>query len=245
MYVRIALLIITVVFLMASEPTIVAAPATVITGEQRSSAPLSPPRPSQLAQASTPTAAPAPPAVQTPSLPSGNASQADPQATTGPVINTIDSIRTVQSHVEIQLTSSRAFPVRNEIAVLKIGREEVTLSRYPEDGSTNTLIFTLTAAEFDHLQSGDEVTVQYGRYDAVDRWYYGKLDKARWIPLRRRRSAIDRSLNSLASPPQNVVRVLRVEDAAFILAPFAVPVDNDPHQVVRAVLQPPVRSLLD
>jgi hypothetical protein len=100
-------------------------------------------------------------------------------------VNIIKSIKYVDSSdaledkagVEIELISTRAFPVRNELAVLRVGDGEFTLSRYPEDGHTNTLIFTLTTKEFARLANGDPVTVQYGRGLSGGGWDFGPLDK--------------------------------------------------------------------
>jgi hypothetical protein len=91
--------------------------------------------------------------------------------------NTVDSIKTVQSKVEIQVSSTKEFPVRDQLVVLQIGSKQFTLSRYPADGRLNTLIFTLAAEEFDQLNNGDDIIVQYGREESTERWRFGKLDK--------------------------------------------------------------------
>jgi hypothetical protein len=79
--------------------------------------------------------------------------------------------------VEIEVRSDRAFPVRDEITVLRIGAREFVLSRYPESGDTHTLIFTLSVDEFAATTAGDAVVVQYGRGEQPDRWDLGRLDK--------------------------------------------------------------------
>ncbi len=99
--------------------------------------------------------------------------------------NTI-SVRTVasasalgnQPAVEIQITSDTPFPVRNELAILRIGSQAIAMSRYPDTGDTHTLIFTLTPEQFALANSGDEVWVQYGMEEAPVRWNFGPLDKA-------------------------------------------------------------------
>jgi hypothetical protein len=123
-------------------------------------------------------------------LASGDAGQVDPP---GPLVesqeitegNTI-SIRTVSSAmalsnhpaVEIVLTSNQAFPVRDELAVLKIGNQEFNISRYPDTGETNTLIFTLTVEQFASTNDGDPIRVQYGPGEPVGvRWSFGPLNK--------------------------------------------------------------------
>lgn len=80
--------------------------------------------------------------------------------------------------VELEVQSQRAFPVRDEITVLRIGTQEFLLSRYPESGDTHVLIFTLTPEEFAAVADGAPVVVQYGRGDQTDRWDLGKLNKA-------------------------------------------------------------------
>ncbi len=100
--------------------------------------------------------------------------------------NTIRAIRTVASTgpfreagVEIELQSSRLFPARNELAVLRIGTRTFLRSRYPDSGDLHALILFLTSAEFAALTSGDPVTVGYGVGGGGDRWDFGPLDKGR------------------------------------------------------------------
>ena len=80
--------------------------------------------------------------------------------------------------VEIEVYSDRAFPVRDEIAVLRIGSHEFLLSRVPANGDLHTLTFTLSPEEFSATTDGDPVVVQYGRGDQPDRWNLGPLRKA-------------------------------------------------------------------
>jgi hypothetical protein len=103
-------------------------------------------------------------------------------------INGINSITAVESSpalegepgVEIELYSSEEFPARNQVVVMSIGKTDFILSRYPEDGSTNTLIFTLTPDEFDSVSTGDPVAVRYGREleTSYDQREFGTLDKS-------------------------------------------------------------------
>jgi len=95
-------------------------------------------------------------------------------ATAQPEVNEIKSMKTVGSEVELQLTSSRSFGVRSALVVLRIGTQEFTKSQSPEDGSLNTLIFTLTSDEFARLAPGERVIVQY---DNEPGWDFGALDK--------------------------------------------------------------------
>jgi hypothetical protein len=66
-----------------------------------------------------------------------------------------------QPAVEIALTSVQPFPVLGEIATMHVGTRSFTISRHP-GGDLRTLVFTLTVQEFDALEDGAEVWVQYG-----------------------------------------------------------------------------------
>jgi hypothetical protein len=84
-----------------------------------------------------------------------------------------------QLAVEIEVTSDRNFPVRNELQVLRIGQREFRQSRYPSNGDTKRLIFTLTDAEFNQISSGEETLVQYGRgNNSTLLWKFGAINKS-------------------------------------------------------------------
>jgi len=99
--------------------------------------------------------------------------------------NVIRSIRTVasadslkgQPGIEIELFSDSAFPVRDELLVLRIDDQDFVLGRYLA-GETGTVIFALTHDEFDKTTTGDRVTIQYGRGVAPEEWDFGTLDKS-------------------------------------------------------------------
>ena len=80
--------------------------------------------------------------------------------------------------VEIEVESTLEFAVRAEIAVLRIGKEEFTLSRSPADGSLHRLIFLVPAASFRALPDGAWMQVQYGRGEGRDPRRLGSLNKA-------------------------------------------------------------------
>jgi hypothetical protein len=97
-------------------------------------------------------------------------------------VNKIKSIRSVQSAVqgsvvEFELTSNREFLPQGEMLVLRIGSQDFSLSRYPNTGETNTLIFSVTAEEFARISQGDSVRVQYGNGPSYNAWNFGKVDK--------------------------------------------------------------------
>jgi hypothetical protein len=97
-------------------------------------------------------------------------------------VNHVDSIQAVGSNVEITLSSSRKFPARAMRPVLAIGSQRFELSRYPDDGQMGTLIFILTASEFQALTDGSAMSVDYG--DGAEPgspwgpWSFGALDKS-------------------------------------------------------------------
>lgn len=95
--------------------------------------------------------------------------------------NQIKAIHTVSGgkNIRIELHSEAPFPARGELAVLQIGDKEFTLSQYPSDGSTHTIIFTLATEEFAQLHNGDRVFFKYGRGDQPDKRDFGRLDKSR------------------------------------------------------------------
>jgi hypothetical protein len=64
--------------------------------------------------------------------------------------------------VEVEVNSSRAFPVQGLRPVLRIGDREFIYSRYAEGGTTHTLIFQLTPQEFDRTANGEPVILYYG-----------------------------------------------------------------------------------
>lgn len=112
-------------------------------------------------------------------------------AAQAPAVNTIKRIQTVDGVVEIEVHSTRDFPIRDQVVVLRVGDKEFLRSKTPENGSLNTLIFMLTPAQFDALTDGAAMTVKYGRDRDGEgpqvevaqtarglRWDFGKLNKA-------------------------------------------------------------------
>lgn len=106
-------------------------------------------------------------------------------ATAPATINTIKSVQKLASPrpgVEIELSSSRDFPVGDDIVILRIGARDFSLSRPPADGRLSTLIFFLTPSEWKSVKTGERVTVYYGSDDPKNpatRWDFGNLDKSR------------------------------------------------------------------
>ena len=91
-------------------------------------------------------------------------------------MNRIKTIQRTQAGIEIELTSPTPFPVRNEVVVLRIGTQEFTTSRHPEDGNLNTLIFTVPPEQLARA-AGERVIVQYGHNESVQ-WDFGPLHRA-------------------------------------------------------------------
>ena len=92
--------------------------------------------------------------------------------------NTIRSIRTVGTSIEITVSSPQEFNVRDEVVVLQVGAQVFSTSRSPDSGDTHTLIFVLTTAQFDQVSTGDPVSVGWGSDGSSDRRDFGTLDKS-------------------------------------------------------------------
>jgi hypothetical protein len=100
-----------------------------------------------------------------------------------PDVNRILAIRSIDTQaaaaragltgpaVEIELTSSRPFPMGGALPMLLIGKEKFTLSRFPP-GTTDRLIFTLSGDEFAKTRRGAPVRVTVG---GADPWEFGEL----------------------------------------------------------------------
>ena len=104
------------------------------------------------------------------------ASAADSNTITGIAPGTLNGGPTI----EITLTSTRPFTVRDEGLLLQVGANTFTLSHSPTDGSLHTIIFALTPSQFAATKTGDPVTA-YFESDAPtspDAWQFGKLDKS-------------------------------------------------------------------
>jgi hypothetical protein len=101
------------------------------------------------------------------------------------VTNEIAALRTRDEGIEIELFSSEAFPVRALIPMLCIGGFETVQHHHP-DGDLNTIIFLVARDEFEALEDGELVTVQYGFCNPTlqgapywDLWIFEELDKGR------------------------------------------------------------------
>lgn len=77
------------------------------------------------------------------------------------------------SDVEIELESRDQIPVRDALPVLSISGKSFRLSRFPNRGSTFTIAFRLTAADYAALPQGAALVIESGR----EQWGFGTLDK--------------------------------------------------------------------
>jgi len=100
--------------------------------------------------------------------------------------NTVKSLAAVASStalgnqpgVEITLDSNRPFLPMGEMLVLHVGDQDIDVSRYAADGSTNQVTFMLTEAQFSALKQGDQIVVQYGDGGNGRIWRFGGVDKS-------------------------------------------------------------------
>jgi hypothetical protein len=92
-----------------------------------------------------------------PSAPAGAAVPGVPGLTVAPRLPSHLTLQGIPSspgvvaapgEIEIEVESSRPFPVRDALTVLRIGDREYTKSRYPDDGSLNRLIFYVPEGDF-------------------------------------------------------------------------------------------------
>jgi len=77
--------------------------------------------------------------------------------------------------VEIEVASTRRFPVGGALPTLVIGDKTFTLSHFPS-GSTHRLVFTLDAAEFAAVPPGAPVHLRIG---GAPPWKFGPIDPSR------------------------------------------------------------------
>jgi hypothetical protein len=75
--------------------------------------------------------------------------------------------------VEIELTSTRAFPIGDALPTLTIGDRSFTLSRFGS-GKADSLVFMLEAADYAALKDGADVTLEIG---GARPWSFGALRK--------------------------------------------------------------------
>jgi hypothetical protein len=95
--------------------------------------------------------------------------------------NVINRIAAVSSGTvyEVEIISSDPF-LQSDLPVLRIGDQEITISRWSETGSPNTLIFILTPEQFRKAKTGDSVVFQYGRGERNNKTRdFGNLDKGK------------------------------------------------------------------
>lgn len=110
--------------------------------------------------------------------------QTEDQASEEPERNAIVAIRPAESAeksrssesdgtVEIEVTSTRLFPVTDALPAMIIGNRTFTSSHYPS-GATDRLVFTLAASEFLESEEGADVSVRIGGRRP---WRFGPLHK--------------------------------------------------------------------
>lgn len=75
--------------------------------------------------------------------------------------------------VEIEVTSTRSFPVSDALPTLVVGDKTFRMSYYPS-GSTDRLVFVLSADDFEAVGQGSEVRVRIG---GARPWNFAPIDK--------------------------------------------------------------------
>ena len=79
--------------------------------------------------------------------------------------------------LEIELRSRGGFPVRNELPILRIGDRDLALSRYPDSGATDTLLFQIDATTLAATPDGVDLTLRYGDGPTAPAAPAGRLNK--------------------------------------------------------------------
>jgi hypothetical protein len=96
----------------------------------------------------------------------------------GAEVNVVRSVKTNQSgEIEIELNSTKEFPVRDAVIELRIGDQTFRRSRPAPDGGLNTVIFVLTDDQYAKINTGDSITVGFSHEPSG--WDFGKIDKTR------------------------------------------------------------------
>jgi hypothetical protein len=78
-----------------------------------------------------------------------------------------------EAMVEIEVSSSRAFPVTDALPTLTIGKTSVTLSRFTPGGPRN-LVFLVPAADYGRLSPVSDVSLRIG---GAPMWRFGRFNR--------------------------------------------------------------------
>lgn len=80
---------------------------------------------------------------------------------------------------EIAVQAIERFPVEAQLPTLNIAGNRFSVSRYPSNGQTNILIFSMNTQDFKNLPAQGDAQVQYGRSNPSKVWQMPTFDKAR------------------------------------------------------------------
>lgn len=82
---------------------------------------------------------------------------------------------------ELVIRTRETFPVRDELPILRVGERVFDLSRYPDSGETDALLFRVSQSDFAALPDGADVSLSYGEAgpgQASTIYTLGRLNKA-------------------------------------------------------------------
>ncbi len=79
--------------------------------------------------------------------------------------------------VEVELASAVNFPVTDELPRLRIGKSDVVISRFNDDGDTHRIVFKMTPKQFAETPNGAPIQVRYGDETAAYEFDFGTFDK--------------------------------------------------------------------
>ncbi len=88
----------------------------------------------------------------------------------------IKSVNAGQSY-EVMITSEEPF-VRSDLPVLKIGDQEITISKAAAPDDDYRQVFILSPEQFGKAKTGDKVAFQWGRGEGRKQLEMGSFDKS-------------------------------------------------------------------
>jgi len=95
-------------------------------------------------------------------------------------VNAIVSLKAVNSGqtYEVTITSEEPF-LRSDLPVLRIGGQDITISRAPAPDQHYAQTFLLSAEQYNKVKSGDRVAFQWGSGEGRRQLEMGTFDKSK------------------------------------------------------------------
>ena len=84
-----------------------------------------------------------------------------------------------ESGYEVAVQAKKNFPAQDALPILNIGGNQFGVSRYPSNGKTDVLIFSINAYDFQRLPTNASAQVQYGKTNPSKIWKMPNFDKSK------------------------------------------------------------------